>query len=156
MYAIGLQVSNRSVPCSGPELCKPAGLPNSEAIYGRDVTDESDLVNFSIMPTIGMAGICKPSLARLEYNDEAVEDFKPEESDVSRISKAILEPVTSKSCDLKDVNDLAASILAGLLCTLSGLMNDKANLTGDPECFKGEIIGGGNTKFNWSKDICVF
>lgn len=49
-HGIGLQVSNKSVPSSRPELGnKSAGLPNSGAIYGRDFTDQTNPGNLSMV-----------------------------------------------------------------------------------------------------------
>ncbi|KAJ0046106.1 hypothetical protein Pint_03642 [Pistacia integerrima] len=100
----------------------------TEPISGRDedkqkilemvLRDEvSDHANFSVIPIIGTAGVGKTTLARLVYDDKAVEDFKPrawvslyEGSNVFRISKAILESITSKSCNLKDLDEVLVQL----------------------------------------------
>ncbi|XP_031282847.1 putative disease resistance RPP13-like protein 1 [Pistacia vera] len=77
----------------------------------------SDHANFSVIPIIGTEGVGKTTLTRLVYDDKAVEDFKPrawlslyEDSNVFRISKAILESITSKSCSLKDLDEVLAQL----------------------------------------------
>lgn len=96
-------------------------LATEPAVYVRDgdegkVLDmvlsydpSNDDVNFLVISIVGMAGVGKTTLARLVYNDLAVEDFNPrawvcvsDDFDVLRISKAILESITLSSCDLKD------------------------------------------------------
>ncbi|KAK1571161.1 hypothetical protein Q3G72_012802 [Acer saccharum] len=99
-------------------------LPTEFAVYGRDkekakvlemvLNDEgpSD-ANFGVVPIVGMGGLGKTTLAREVYKSKEVKDFEPkawvcvsDDFNVLGISKAILESITSKSCDLKDLNQV--------------------------------------------------
>ncbi|XP_031282830.1 putative disease resistance RPP13-like protein 1 [Pistacia vera] len=115
-YILGLRVIGRR------EL--QGRFSQIKTIYGRDedknkilemvLRDEvSDHANFRVILIIGTAGVGKTTLTRLVYDDKAVEDFKPrawvslyKDSNVFKISKAILESVTSKSCNLKDLDEV--------------------------------------------------
>ncbi|KAJ0044898.1 hypothetical protein Pint_03632 [Pistacia integerrima] len=119
-YALGLRVTLRAVLFSVGSRAK--------TIYGRDedkekilemvLRDEArDHANFSVIPIIGTSRVGKTTLARLVYDDKVVEDFKPrawvslyENSNVFRICKAILESITSKSCNLKDLDEVLAQL----------------------------------------------
>ncbi|KAL5736080.1 hypothetical protein ACOSQ2_030868 [Xanthoceras sorbifolium] len=97
-------------------------VPTEQAVYGRDEDaakilemvlsdDQPNDANFRAIPIIGMEGIGKTTLARKVYNDEAVKNFNikawvcvSDDFDVLRISKAILESITGRPCDLKDLN----------------------------------------------------
>ncbi|KAB1212510.1 putative disease resistance RPP13-like protein 1 [Morella rubra] len=64
-----------------------------------------------------MAGVGKTTLARLVFNDDSVEHFDlkawvcvSDDFDVSRITKAILESITSHPCDLKELNDVQVKL----------------------------------------------
>ncbi|KAI9185592.1 hypothetical protein LWI28_008625 [Acer negundo] len=96
-------------------------LPTETVVYGREedkakilemvLTHEPGGANFGVVPIVGMGGIGKTTLAQQVYNDNRVEVFNPkawvcvsDDFDVVRISKAILELITSSSCDLKELN----------------------------------------------------
>ncbi|KAH9804523.1 putative disease resistance RPP13-like protein 1 [Citrus sinensis] len=104
-------------------------LATEPAVYGRDgdkakVLDmvlshdtSNDDVNFRVISIVGMAGVGKTTLARLVYNDLAVEDFNSrawvcvsDDFDILRISKAILESITLSSCDFKDLNPVQVKL----------------------------------------------
>ncbi|KAL5825895.1 hypothetical protein ACOSQ3_021958 [Xanthoceras sorbifolium] len=96
-------------------------LPTELAVYGREeekakvlemvLREEPNDANFAVVSIVGMGGLGKTTLARQVYNDDAVKDFErkawvcvSDDFDVFRISKAILESITLKSSDLKDLN----------------------------------------------------
>ncbi|GAV89259.1 LOW QUALITY PROTEIN: NB-ARC domain-containing protein, partial [Cephalotus follicularis] len=99
-------------------------LPTEPEVYGRDddkkkvidllLRDEAGGANFRVVSIVGMGGLGKTTLARLVYNDEAVQGFNSkawvcvsDDFDVIRISKAILGAVTSQNHDeLKDLNQV--------------------------------------------------
>ncbi|KAJ0044897.1 hypothetical protein Pint_03639 [Pistacia integerrima] len=119
-YALRLRVTLRAVLFSAGSRAK--------TIYGRDEDKEKilemvlrdemrDHANFSVIAIMGTTGVGKTTLARLVYDDKAVEDFKPrawvsfyENSNVFRICKAILESITSKSYNLKDLDEVLAQL----------------------------------------------
>ncbi|KAK7344658.1 hypothetical protein VNO77_14542 [Canavalia gladiata] len=97
-------------------------------VYGRD-DDKEALVNLllshdahdekiGVIPIVGMGGIGKTTLAQLIYNDHRVQkefDLKAwiyvsEEFDISKITKNLLEVVTSCSCDIEDLNSLQRNL----------------------------------------------
>ncbi|XP_027366583.1 putative disease resistance RPP13-like protein 1 [Abrus precatorius] len=97
-------------------------------VYGRD-GDKEALVNMvlshdahdekiGVIPIVGMGGIGKTTLAQLIYNDYRVQkefDLKAwiyvsEEFDICKITKNLLEVVTSCSCDIEDLNSLQRNL----------------------------------------------
>ncbi|GAV81620.1 NB-ARC domain-containing protein/LRR_8 domain-containing protein [Cephalotus follicularis] len=98
-------------------------LPTEPEVYGRDddkkkvidllLRDEAGGANFRVVSIVGMGGLGKTTLARLVYNDGAVQGFDSkawicvsDDFDVIRLTKAILEAVTSQTCDLKELNQV--------------------------------------------------
>ncbi|KAJ0044903.1 hypothetical protein Pint_03627 [Pistacia integerrima] len=124
-YALGLQIVVFTA-MAGVDVTMEWFRPlPTKTIYDRDndkmkilemllMGEASNHANFSIIPIISVAEIDRARLARLVYDDKAVKDFKPrawvsvsKDSDVLTISKAILESITSQSCDLEDLNEEA-------------------------------------------------
>uniref|UniRef100_A0A7N2KNG3 Disease resistance RPP13-like protein 1 n=1 Tax=Quercus lobata TaxID=97700 RepID=A0A7N2KNG3_QUELO len=76
-----------------------------------------------VIPIAGMGGIGKTTLAQLIYNDQRItEHFSirfwvcvSEEFDVVRITKSILEAVTSQKCDTTDFNMIQTRLKKGLM-----------------------------------------
>ncbi|KAB5572974.1 hypothetical protein DKX38_000168 [Salix brachista] len=113
-----------------PSTC----LPNGAGIFGRDEDKKKilELVlqkatshdsNFDVVPIVGMGGAGKTALAQAVYNHKDAYRFSPKvwvcvstEFDVMRISKAILESVTYKPCELKEFNQVQVKLRE----TLSG------------------------------------
>ncbi|XP_018817378.1 putative disease resistance protein At3g14460 isoform X2 [Juglans regia] len=99
-----------------------SSLVEESHVYGRDddreaiikllLSDGDNDNNICVIPIVGMAGIGKTTLAQVVYNDNRVkENFEfaawicvSEDFDVCRITKTVLEAVTSVCCDFKDLN----------------------------------------------------
>ena len=93
-----------------------------EAIINLLLSDDSNGNNICVVPIVGMAGIGKTTLAQVVYNDDRVkEHFEfaawicvSEEFDVCRLTRTVLEAVTSISCDIKDLNLLQLKLKENL------------------------------------------
>ncbi|XP_028788967.1 putative disease resistance RPP13-like protein 1 [Neltuma alba] len=102
-------------------------------VYGRDTdkdvlvkllsSHDSDDETVGVIPIVGMGGAGKTTLAQLVYNDERVQkefDLKAwiyvsEEFDICKITKNLLETITSYSCGFEDLNSLQRNLKSFLM-----------------------------------------
>ncbi|XP_028103883.1 putative disease resistance RPP13-like protein 1 [Camellia sinensis] len=108
-------------------------LIHEPRICGRD-KEKKEIIDFllrnessdnkvGVIPIVGMGGLGKTTLAQMVYNDEVVNknfDSKAwvcvsDEFDILRISKVILESITSKSCEFKELNQVQVQLKQNLV-----------------------------------------
>ncbi|CAL8114823.1 unnamed protein product [Prunus armeniaca] len=135
---VGRKVSQRTPTTS---------LVHEPSVYGRDknkqnllqvLFDDASEENVSVIPIVGMGGIGKTTLARMLYNDNKVKEHftlkawacVSEDYDAIRVTKTLLESVTSKPCKKTDLNLLQVELSEELrgkkfLFVLDDLWNEK-------------------------------
>lgn len=114
-----VKMTHKTPTSSVIEACDVYGRENDREILvnlllSHDAGDE----NIGVIPIVGMGGIGKTTLAQLIYNDHRVQkefDLKAwiyvsEEFDICKITKNLLEVVTSCSCDIEDLNSLQRNL----------------------------------------------
>ncbi|ONI20914.1 hypothetical protein PRUPE_2G040500 [Prunus persica] len=135
---VGRKVSQRTPTTS---------LVHEPCVYGRDeakqnllevLFDDASEENVSVIPIVGMGGVGKTTLARMLYNDNKVKEHftlkawacVSEDYDAIRVTKTLLESVTSKPCKKTDLNLLQVELSEELrgkkfLFVLDDLWNEK-------------------------------
>ncbi|XP_025635768.1 putative disease resistance RPP13-like protein 1 [Arachis hypogaea] len=93
------------------EIC---GRKEDKETILKLLLDDDDAADgdLSVIPIVGMGGIGKTTLAQLLYHDDKVKenfDFRgwvcvSEEFDVVKVTKTVIEAITSSSCNLTDLN----------------------------------------------------
>ncbi|ESR55245.1 hypothetical protein CICLE_v10023525mg, partial [Citrus x clementina] len=150
---LGLQLIPGGISNAWKRRPPSSSVPTERAVYGRDEDkarilemvlsdDPTADANFRVIPIVGMAGAGKTTLAREVYNDRAVQNFKfdvkawvcvSDDFDVVSISRALLESITSTTCDLKTLNEVQVKLKIAVdgkrfLLVLDDVWNENYNL----------------------------
>ncbi|TQD84016.1 hypothetical protein C1H46_030466 [Malus baccata] len=135
----GVKVSHRTPTTS---------LVDDSRVYGRDddkkylstvlLSDDASDNDVCVLAIVGMGGVGKTALAQILYNDDNVKEHfalrawacVSEDYDPIRVTKTLLESVTSKPCNLTDLNLLQLELKKQIrgkkfLFVLDDLWNEK-------------------------------
>ncbi|CAL9004684.1 unnamed protein product [Prunus brigantina] len=103
-------------------------LVDESCVYGRDgdkeklmnllLSDEASNKDVSVITVVGMGGVGKTTLAQLLYNDDKVKEhfnlrtwaYVSADFDVTRVTKTLLESVSSKDYNNKDLSFLQVEL----------------------------------------------